>query len=412
MKGINSKLIHGRLKDISNENCRSLKTPIYENASFDFESAESAENAFTGDSGSHIYSRISNPTVRELETRLRTFAGAKECLCVSSGMAAISNVILTICSSGDNIVTTKYLFGNTYSLFTKTLKSFGIEARFADMNNIDDIKKNIDDKTRCIFLEILTNPQLIIFDIQKISDLTSKKSIPLIIDNSVLTPYIFQSAKYKIDIEILSTTKFISGGATSVGGAIFMFESNKWDSVPKLKTEFEKSGNNAFWVKLSKEVYRNLGSCLSPNNAYLQLLGLETITIRIDKICQNALTVAKWLEKHDKVPTVNYSSLEKSSYYNLANKYFSLKSGCLIRMELNNKNDCFTFMNSLKMIRRGTNFCDNKTMVIHPSSTIFCDFTDIDKEKMDVNEGQLRLGIGLEDVEDIIDDIEQALGKV
>jgi len=224
-----------------------------------------------------------------------------------------------------------------------------------------------------------------------------------------LTPYVFQSSKYGIDIEIASTTKFISGGATSVGGAIMIYESNKWEHIPKLKPEFDKFGKKALIKKLSKEVYRNMGCCLSPNNAYLQLLGLETITLRIDKICESTLQIANYLKNHQKIQKLLYTSLKDSEYYQLSVKLFGSKSGPLINLELRSKKECYAFMNALKMIRRGTNFCDNKSMIIHPFSTIYCEFENHEKETMKVNDRMIRLSIGLEDIEDIKEDLEQAL---
>jgi len=412
MKKLSSKLIHGNILNTPKDPYRSLKMPIYDCASFDFESSEALEEAFMGKRDAFLYSRSANPTISELQSRLQLFSGSNDCLCVSSGMAAISSVMLSICDAGDNIVTTKYLFGNTYSLFAKTLKSVGIESRFADLEDFGQIEKLIDSKTRAIFLEILTNPQLIIFDVVKLSEIAKKHQILLIVDNTILTPYIFQSTKYGIDVEIASTTKFISGGATSIGGAIMTFNSDKWQYIPKLKPELEKFGKQALNKKLSKEVYRNMGCCMSPNNAYLQLLGLETLTLRIDKICETTLEVAKYLDVHPKVEKVVYTSLENSSYYAIAKELFELKSGPLINMELKSKKDCFTFMDNLKMIRRGTNFCDNKSMIIHPFSTIYCEFIEEDRLSMNVNDRMIRFSVGLEDFEDIIDDVEQALQKI
>jgi O-acetylhomoserine (thiol)-lyase len=324
-------------------------------------------------------------------------------------MAAISTVILSICNQGDNIISSKFLFGNTYSLFAKTLSALGIETRFTNLDNLEEMEKKIDGKTRAVFIEMLTNPQLIIFDIQKISALAAKHSLLLIVDNTILTPYIFKCADYGVDIEIASTTKFISGGATSIGGAVMIHNSNKWSSIPKLAPEFEKYGNQAMIKKLAREVYRNIGCCLSPNNAYLQLLGLETITLRIDRICDNALQIANYLQNHTKIEKLDYPSLESSNYYPLAKELFGLKSGPLINIELKSKSDCYRFMDRLKMIRRGTNFCDNKSMIIHPHSTIYCEFSEAEKEEMLVNSRMIRFSVGLEDVNDIIDDLEQAL---
>lgn len=409
---ISSLLIHGKREKETSEKYRSLKMPIYETASFDFENSETMEVAFRGNNDAFAYSRISNPTVAELQQRLKIFSKSEDSLCLSSGMAAISNVFLTLCSNGDNIITSKYLFGNTYSFFAKTLASCGVEARFTDFNDLNEIEKNCNARTRAIFIEIPTNPQLILFDIEKIAKWAEHKNIVLVIDNSILTPYLFQTANYKIDIELFSNTKFISGGATSIGGSIQIFKSNKWRHNPKLQTDYEKYGSRAFFKRLYKEIYRNIGACLSPHSAWLQLLGLETLPLRVDKTNENALQVANHLKGHKKIVKIHYLSLPSSPYYELTRKYFNGTGGCLINLDLGKKQRCYDFMDALKMIRRGTNFCDNKSMIIHPSSTIYWDFDETEKKEMKIGPGMLRLSIGIEHIQDIINDLDQALEKI
>jgi O-acetylhomoserine (thiol)-lyase len=412
MQHISSRLIHGKRLPEESAFHRSLKTPIFESASFDFATAEEAENAFTGASDAFAYSRISNPTVSELQDRLKVFSNAEHCLCVASGMAAISNVFLTLCSSGDNIITSQYLFGNTLSFFSKTLRSFGIETRFTNLGHPASIIDNIDENTRAIFLELPTNPQLIVFDVPAISQIAREKNIPLIVDNTILTPYLFSCHQHKVDIEIFSNTKFVSGGATSIGGTVLVYPTDKWAKNPKLDTDYQKFGQDAFYKRLYKEIFRNIGACLSPNNAYLQLLGLETLTLRIDRIMDNTLEIARFLQNQPKVKTVRYGALESDPGYALTQQLSKGKAGCLINMSLKDKTECFQFMNALEMIRRGTNFCDNKSMIIHPASTIYWDFSGEDKQKMRISEGMLRLSVGLEDISDIKADIEQALSAI
>ncbi len=411
MRHISSKLIHGNESIESKDKYNSLKTPIYQSASFDFNTSNEMEVAFRGESDAYTYSRISNPTVNALQDSIKVLSNADDVICVSSGMAAISNVFFTICQKGENIITSNYLFGNTYSFFESTLSSFGVETKFLDLNSIEEIEKSIDKNTRAIFLEIPTNPQLIIYDIEAISNLAEKNNLLLIVDNSVLTPYLFESKKYKIDIEVFSNTKFISGGATSIGGTILTYESEKWSKVPKLENEYNQFGSKAFIKKLYGEIYRNIGACLSPSNAWLQLLGLETLTLRIDKVNENALKVAQFLLNNKHVKSVEYSSLDESYQNNLSQKYFPKGAGALISLNLGTKEKCFKFMDSLKMIRRGTNFCDNKSMVIHPYSTIYWSLDDATKQNMLIDEGLLRLSIGIEHITDLIEDLHQALEK-
>lgn len=408
MQHISSLLIHG-LKDPATIAHRSLKTPIFETASFDFASAEDVEKSFNGTADTYAYSRVTNPTVDELQNRLKIFSGAGQALCVASGMAAISNVFTTLCASGDNIISSHYLFGNTSSFFSKTLHAFGVEMRFTDMEDLQAVENSIDSNTRAIFIELPTNPQLIFFDVEGIARIAKSKNVTLVVDNTVLTPYLFQCRNYDIDIEIFSNTKFVSGGATSIGGSILVYESDKWAHNPKLEADYGKFGSDAFYKRLHKEIYRNIGACLSPNNAYLQLLGLETIAVRIDRILENTIETAKYLQVHPKVKGVSYAALPDDPGHLLATRLTGGRPGCLIGVELKDKKESFLFMNSLKMIRRGTNFCDNKSMIIHPASTIYWDFSKEEKERMRISEGLLRLSVGLEHIDDIIADLEQAL---
>lgn len=410
MKGINSKLIHGDIENTNaQQNFRSLKTPIYETASYDFETAEDVENAFRGKIAQFAYSRTANPTVAELQNRLKYWTEAQAVLCTSSGMAAIANTMFTLCKKGDNILASKYLFGNTYSFFKETFSEFGVETRFIDFENLDEVKQNIDENTRCVFLEMVTNPQLIIFDMTAIGAICKEKNIVFVLDNTALTPYLFSTQPHGVDIEIISTSKFISGGATSIGGAIVMYPSTKYRAVPKLQKDIEKYSDEGFYKRLFREVFRNMGSCLAPNNAYLQLLGLETLSLRIDKVCENATAVAAFLQSLPQVKNVEYNNLPTSPYYAKAQDFCNGKVGALINLQLENQAKCYDFMNRLKMIRRGTNFCDNKSMIIHPASTIFCDNSPEECLDLKIYDDALRLSIGIEDLEDLKADILQAI---
>jgi O-acetylhomoserine (thiol)-lyase len=407
MKKLNTRLIHGDTE--SPEALRSLKTPVYDAASFDFESAEAVEDAFTGRTDAYMYTRIANPTVRELENRLKVLANAEDCLCVGSGMAAISNVLLAVCNAGDNIISSRNLFSNTFVMFNKTLPALGIAVKFVDLEDAEAVEAACDDRTRAIFVEVITNPMLRIYDMRSIAEVANRKKKLLIVDNSMLTPYIFPSGAWGADIEVMSTTKFVSGGATTIGGAVFTFPSDKWQYIPKIENEYKSFGNAGFFRKLSREIYRNVGACLSPHNAYLQLLGLETLTLRIDKICENALVVAEALSRMEGVKRVICPSLKDNEFYDLAKLQFGAKSGSLLGIELKDKSQCYRFMNALQVIRRGTNFCDNKSMIIHPASTMYADFSEADRIAMGITDGFMRLAVGLEDPLDILDDIRQAL---
>ena len=387
----------------------SLHMPVYDNVAFEFATAEDLELAFHRKKPAHMYSRITNPTVEHFEQQLRTITDAAGVVALSSGMAAISNVILAIASQGDNIITTKHLFGNTYSLFESTLKDWGLETRYTDLLDVKAVEKLIDKKTRAIFFETVTNPQLEVADVEALAKIAQAHHILLIADTTLTPPYAFEAKTFGVDIEVLSSTKYISGGATSIGGVIIDHGRYDWSKNPKFVTEAKQFGPFALINLLRRKIYRNLGSCLSPHNAYLQSLGLETLPLRVDASCQNALKVAEFLEKESKIKKVNYPGLKSSSFYKITQKQFGRRCGGLLTFDLASKKECFEFMNRLKVIRRATNLNDNRTLILHPASTIFCEYDAALKEEMGVRETMIRLSVGIEDVEDLIADIQSAL---
>lgn len=390
----------------------SLHMPIYENVAFENKTAEDLELAFQGKKPAHMYSRITNPTVEHFEKKIGSVTGAIGVVAVSSGMAAIANVIIAAVSSGDNIITSKHLFGNTYSLFEKTLKSWGLEVHYTDLTRIDEVEKLINKKTRAIFLETITNPQLEVVDIEAMTRMAKKNNVLVIADTTTTPPYMFDSKAAGIDIEVISSTKYISGGATSVGGLIIDNGLFDWKNNEKCKEDVEQYGPFAFINKLRREVYRNLGSCLSPHNAYLQSLGLETLALRIDAASSNSIKIAEFLEGAPEVQDVNYPGLVFSKYYEIAGKLFGGNFGSLLTFDLGSKAACFKFMNDLQIIRRATNLQDNRTLILHPASTIFCEYSPELKEEMGVRETMIRLAVGIEDIDDLISDMKNALRGV
>lgn len=388
-----------------------LRFPIYDSASFEFESAVDIEKAFTGKKMAHSYSRISNPTVEFLETQIKSVTGAIGVLALSSGMAAISNVIMGLCSAGDSVITSKFIFGNTYSLFENTLKPWGLKTKYADFTKVESIVDQIDDNTRVIFLETITNPGLVIADIEKISSIAKEHGITLVVD-STLTPIgLSNLKKHGVDIEVVSSTKYISGGATSIGGLIIDYGSYKWASNPRFENDVKKFGPFCFLRKLRKVIYRDLGACLSPNSAYLQSLGLETFRLRVEKSSNNALTIAQFLERDNRVSRVNYPGLPLCKT-EVGERLFPNGYGGLLTFNLNSKEECFRVIDNLTIIRRATNLNDNKTLIIHPASTIFCEYTPEEREEMGVPETMIRLSVGIEDVEDLIEDLKKALNTL
>ncbi len=407
MAGFTTIAIHGVDREM--ERHGALRMPVYDSVAFEYESARDIQLAFEGKKPFHSYSRITNPTVDDFEQRVRLLTGARSVVALSSGMAAIANTILTLGEAGANIVTSRFLFGNTVSLFKRTLSAWGLETRYVDMTDEDAIAASIDEKTAAIFLESITNPQLEVADVKVVSKAARRFSIPLILDGTLTTPYIFNSRDHGVDIEIISSTKYISGGATSVGGLIVDYGTFDWANCPKLRSDAEKHGPFALLKRLKREVYRNLGACLSPHNAYLQALGLETMSLRIDKSCTNAMAIARFLESHRAVEAINYPGLASSGYHGIAHRQFGDRFGSLLTFDLADREACFRFMDRLKIIRRATNLNDNKTLVLHPASTIFCEYSHEEKERMSVRDSMVRLSAGIEDVEDIIEDLKQGL---
>ncbi len=407
MKGFTTKAVHGfkPKKDVHG----ALRTPVYDSVAFGFETSKDIQLAFEGKKPGHAYSRSSNPTIEEFEQKIRLLSKGFAVLAVSSGMAGIMNLILTLGEAGSNIVTTRKIFANTYSLFEHTLKKWGLDVKYVEMTDLEAIESAIDSKTRALFLETVSNPHLEVVDFAAISGICKAKGVPLVADSSASTPYIFKGKEAGVNIEVLSSTKYISGGATSVGGLIIDHGNFDWKQIPKLKSKSSSMGPMAFMGTLRREVYRNVGSCLTAHNAYLQSLGLETLELRIERSCANTLKMAQFLENQKSVISVNYPGLKSSPYHEMATKYFGHLYGGLLVFELKDQSQCYDFMDALKLIKRATNFNDNKSMIIHHHSTIYSEFSQAEKVELGINESQMRLSVGIESFEDLTEDILNAL---
>jgi O-acetylhomoserine (thiol)-lyase len=411
MKGFTTKAVHGQ--QVKADVHGSLRMPVYDNVAFEHESAEACHQAFSGARSAHSYSRISNPTVEDYEQRVRLLCDALGIIAVSSGMAAISTLILALAEAGTNIVTTRWLFGNTYSLFENTLQPWGLEVRYVDLTDPDALAGAIDASTRAVYLESITNPQLQVVDVRKVAEIAHRRDVPVIVDGTVTSSYLFKSKDFGVDLEVISATKYMSGGATCIGGLILDNGIFNWRHNPKIAPWVPKFGPGALLAWLRAEVYRNLGSCLAPHHAFLQSLGLETLSLRINKSCQNALAIAHHLENRSKpICAVNYPGLPSSPYHAAAKRQLAHGFGGILTFTLESQPECFAFMDSLRLIRRATNINDNKTLILHPSSTIYCEYSKADKQSMGVSDSLLRLSVGIEDVEDILEDLEHGLAAV
>lgn len=386
-----------------------LSMPVYNSAAFEFDTAEQMEAAFMGRSAEHTYSRISNPTVQYFESRVQGLTGALSVTALNSGMAAISNAIITLAKTGSNIITSKHLFGNTYSFFVSTMAAFGVETRFCDLNSPDEVEAYIDANTCAVFLEIITNPQMEVADLKALSLIAKKNGVPLVADTTIIPFSAFKAKDWGVNIEIVSSTKYISGGATSVGGLIIDYGNFDWISSPKLHVMAKEFGLSAFTVKLRKEIHRNLGSYMTPQVAYMQNLGLETLTIRYERETNTCMQLAQRLEKLKGVESVNYNGLPSNPFYELSKNQFGDRPGAMFTFNLASRETCFCFLNKLKVIRRATNLFDNQSLAIHPASTIFGNFTEAIRKEMNVSDKTIRISVGLEEVEDLYADFMQAL---
>lgn len=387
----------------------SISMPVYRNASFEYETAEDIADAFQFKAVGHTYSRISNPTVENFEQKVKAASGAESVMAFASGMGAISNVFLSIAYSGSNIIASPHLFGNTFSLFQFTLAEFGVEVRFVDTDNLEEIEAAIDENTCAFFCELITNPHMEVADLPEISKILQKKGVPMIVDTTVIPWCGFDIDKSGVNIEVVSTTKYISGGATSIGGVILDYGNFDWSKNKKLAKLSHVSGKERFTFKLRREIARNIGGYMDPETASLQALGMETLQLRFEKMSESAYDLAKFLSETSKIIKVGYTKLQSSPYKKISDSLFSSNPGAMLTFNLATKEECYRFMNKLKIIRRATNLFDNKTLIIHPESTIYGTFSPEMKKVMGIEDTLLRLSVGLEDVSDLKKDILQAL---
>lgn len=369
-----------------------LSMPVYNAVAYEFDNAQLMADAFCGRIDAPDYSRVENPTVTNLELRVKALTGAERVIALNSGMAAISNTMFAIVEQGKNVITSRHLFGNSYSLLTSTLKRLGVEAKLCDLTDIASVEKQIDNNTCCLFLEVMTNPQLEVADVKALSGIAHKHGIPVVADTTIIPFTQFFGKELGIDVEVVSSTKYISGGATSLGGLIIDYGT------------FPTIGD-----RLMNEMLFNLGAYMTPQVAYMQTLGLETLDARYRVQAGNALELAKRLRTLKPICKVNYVGLDDNPYHQLSVRQYGETAGAMVTIDLENQAACFRLLDNLKLIHRATNLFDNRTLAIHPASTIFGLFTPEERAAMDVFDTTIRLSIGLESVDDLFDDIKQAL---
>lgn len=371
-----------------------IAMPVYHTAAYEFANAAEMADAFCGRTDDPDYSRVTNPTTIHFENRVKHLTGARDVIACNSGMAAISNVMLAIAGVGKNIVTSKHLFGNSYALMSKSLRRFGVECRAVDLLDLEAVKAAVDENTCCLYFEIVTNPQLEVADACALSEIAHAKGAPVVADTTMIPFIEFDAHSLGIDIEVISSTKYISGGATCLGGLIIDYGT----------VDF-------FQERMRRDLLLNFGAYMTPHAAYMQTLGLENLNARYSLQWRNTLELAKRLCSLKSIKNVNYVGLENNPFYEICKAQYGGTAGAVMTIELADEAACFAFLNNLKLVKRATNLFDNKTLAIHPASTIFGPFTAEQKADMDVLDTIVRISVGLEDVDDIFDDIRQALGE-
>ena len=418
----NTMALHGGQEVDSTTHSRAL--PIYQTSSYLFDDTEHASNVFALKEAGNIYTRLGNPTTDVLEKRVAMLEGGIGALATASGASAIMYAIMNIAKSGDEIVSSTALYGGTHAFFASTLERFGIKTIFVNSDKAEDFDKAVTEKTKLIFAETVPNPKFDVLDIENLAKVAHKHNIPLIVDNTIPTPYLLRPIIFGADIVIHSATKFLGGHGTSLGGVIVDSGNFDWEKSGKF-SEFsepdpnyngikytETFGKAAYIVKARTQLLRDTGACISPFNSFLIIQGIETLHLRMREHSANALKVAEFLENNENVSWVNYPGLKSSKNYELAQKYLPQGQGAMIGFGIKGGKAAGTkFIDNVKLLSHLANIGDAKSLVIHPASTTHAQLSEQERLESGVGEDFIRLSIGLEDVEDIIADIEQALNK-
>jgi len=410
----------------SEDTTKAAAVPIYQTTSFTFDDTQHGADLFDLKVAGNIYTRIMNPTTDVLEQRIAAMEGGVGALAVASGMAAITYAIQCICEVGDNIVSTSQLYGGTYNLFAHTFPKQGIEARMLSHDDFDGFEKAIDDKTKAIFCESIGNPAGNVVDIVRLAEIASKHGVPLIVDNTVATPFLCRPFELGADIVIHSLTKYIGGHGTSIGGVIV--DSGKFDWVGN-KARFpvlnepdpsyhgvvytEALGEAAYIGRCRVVPLRNTGAAISPMNAFQIMQGLETLGLRMERHCENAEKLAVYLTEHDKVEWVNYAALQDSPYFNVCQKITGGKASGILSFGVKGGAEAGArFIDALQMILRLVNIGDAKSLACHPASTTHRQLNEEELAAAGVSADLVRISVGIENIADIIEDVEQALSHV
>ena len=409
------------------ESTTSVAVPIYQTTSYQFDSTDHASKLFSLQELGNIYTRIMNPTCAVLEERMAKLEGGAAAMAVSSGQAASAFAVQNICHSGDNFISSTDLYGGTYNLFSNTFKEMGIECRFVDPAKPEQFENAIDEKTRCIYAETLPNPKLQVFPITEVASIGKKHHVPLIMDNTA-APYLSKPIQHGANIVVYSTTKYIGGHGISIGGLLIDGGNFDWEGAGdkfKMLNSPDPSYHGAVWSEAAKPLgpiayilrarvvlLRDLGAAMSPFNAFTFIQGLETLPLRMQRHCQNAEKVANFLENHSKVEKVIYPSLMKDQYLERAKKHLNEGFGALMGFELKDGVEAGKrFIDNLKLFYHVANIGDARSLAIHPSSTTHSQLSEKEQLSSGVTPGYVRLSIGIEHIDDILEDLEQALSS-
>ncbi|MGR5158793.1 O-acetylhomoserine aminocarboxypropyltransferase/cysteine synthase family protein [Vibrio owensii] len=402
---------------------KSVATPVYQTVAYEFDNAQHGADLFNLEVPGNIYTRIMNPTNDVLEKRMAALEGGIAGLVVSAGSAAINYAILTLAQAGDNIVSTPQLYGGTYTLFAHMLPNQGIEVRFAKDDKPESLAELIDENTKAVYCESIGNPAGNIIDLERVAELAHAQGVPVIVDNTVATPVLCKPIEFGADIVVHSLTKYVGGHGTTLGGIIIDSGKFPWaqhkDRFPVFNQPepsyhgvvyTEAFGEAAFIGRARTVPLRNTGSALSPMNAFMLMQGLETLSLRMERHTENALKVAEYLSQHDKVSWVSYAGLPDSEFYPLAEKYMQGKPSAILSFGLKDGYEAgVRFYDALKIFKRLVNIGDAKSLACHPASTTHRQLSEAEQKQAGVSPEMIRLSVGIEHIDDILADLEQAL---
>lgn len=389
--------------------------PIFQTAAHQHPTAENLSQTFAGKKDDHIYMRLTNPTNRTLEEKISALEGGEGAIVMSSGMAAVANTCMALLRAGDEFVAGNSLFMSTYILFAKVFKKYGIEANIVESTDMTAIEKAINSKTRFIYLETIGNPKMDIPDLVRASEIAHKHGLPLLVDNTLPTPYLCRPLELGVDVVIHSTTKYLSGHGAATGGVVIEKGEFPWpeERFPDFQPFIDRKGPLAFIDKIWREHHINFGTTQAPLHSYLTMIGLDTLALRMERHVANALEVARYLRNRSEVSWVNYPGLEDHPSHGIAEKLFNGKGfGGMLTFGLSDQENCFKFIDNLKLIYHLANLGDCKTLAIHPYSSQYLSFDEPTRKSLSITPDMIRLSVGIEAVEDICEDIGQSLDRI